>query len=109
MVYAREQFADLELLARVARPDAEVNVLRQGFLLLMTAFDAAVFDLVRIAFRKEFFPPPLPSHCSSSSSPHQSRIIGPQLFADFVHRYAGDHPGLVVDPFHRGTGLAGIK
>ena len=21
----------------------------------------------------------------------------------------GDHPGLVVDPFHRGTGLAGIK
>ncbi len=55
MVYAREQFADLELLARVARPDAEVNVLRQGFLLLMTAFDAAVFDLVRIAFRKKFF------------------------------------------------------
>ncbi len=50
-----EQFADLELLARVAKPDAEVNVLRQGFLLLMTAFDAAVFDLVRIAFRKKFF------------------------------------------------------
>ena len=55
MVYAREQFADLELLARVARPDAEVNVLRQGFLLLMTAFDAAMFDLVRIAFRNKFF------------------------------------------------------
>jgi hypothetical protein len=55
MVYAQEQFADLELLARVSRPDAEVNVLRQGFLLMMTAFDAAVFDLVRIAFRKKFF------------------------------------------------------
>lgn len=55
MVYAREQFADIELLAHVAKPDAEVNVLRQGFLLLMTAFDAAVFDLVRIAFRKNFF------------------------------------------------------
>jgi hypothetical protein len=55
MVYARDQFADLELLARVAQPDAEVNVLRQGFLLLMTAFDAAVFDLVRIAFRTQFF------------------------------------------------------
>jgi hypothetical protein len=55
MVYAQEQFANLELLARVARPDAEVNALRQGFLLLMTAFDAAVFDLVRIAFRKKFF------------------------------------------------------
>ena len=25
MVYAREQFADLDLLARVARPDAEVT------------------------------------------------------------------------------------
>ncbi|MBL8796665.1 MAG: hypothetical protein JNM56_22375 [Planctomycetia bacterium] len=55
MVYAQEQFADLELLARVARPDAEVNVFRQGFLLLMTAFDAAVFDIIRIAFRKKFF------------------------------------------------------
>lgn len=55
LIYAREQFADLELMARVARPDAEINVPRQGFLLLMTAFDAAVFDLVRIAFRKNFF------------------------------------------------------
>ena len=55
MVYAREQFADLEVLARVARPDAEINALRQGFLLLMTAFEAAVFDLVRIGFRKKFF------------------------------------------------------
>lgn len=56
MVYAREQFEEIELLARVARPDAEVNPLRQCFLLLTTAFDAAVFDLMRIAFKKKFFP-----------------------------------------------------
>jgi hypothetical protein len=55
MVYAREQFAEIDLLAHVAKPHAEVNVLRQGFLLLMAAFDAAVFDLVRIAFRRRFF------------------------------------------------------
>lgn len=55
MVYAREQFAVFDLLARAAKPDAEINVVRQGFLLLMTAFDAAVFDLVRIAFRRKFF------------------------------------------------------
>lgn len=55
MVYAREQFEEIEVLVRMATPDAEINVLRQGFLLLMTAFDAAVFDLTRIAFRRKFF------------------------------------------------------
>jgi hypothetical protein len=55
MVYAREQFEEIEVLARMATPDAEINVLRQGFVLMMTAFDAAVFDLTRIAFRRRFF------------------------------------------------------
>ena len=55
MVYAREQFDEIEVLARMATPDAEINVLRQGFLLLMTAFDAAITDLTRFAFRKRFF------------------------------------------------------
>jgi hypothetical protein len=55
MVYAREQFDEIEVLARMANPDAEINVQRQGFVLLMTAFDAAVFDLTRIAFRGKFF------------------------------------------------------
>ena len=44
------------MLSRMAEPDAEINaMLRQGFILLMTAFDAAVFDLARIAFRRKFF------------------------------------------------------
>lgn len=55
MVYARQQFEEIEVLARMATPDAEINVLRQGFVLLMTAFDAAVFDLTRIGFRRKFF------------------------------------------------------
>jgi hypothetical protein len=55
MVYARQQFEEIEVLARMATPDAEINVLRQGFLLLMTAFDAAVFDLTRVALRRRFF------------------------------------------------------
>jgi hypothetical protein len=55
MVYAREQFEEIEVLARMATPHAEINILRQGFVLLMTAFDAAVFDLTRVAFRRRFF------------------------------------------------------
>lgn len=55
MVYAREQFEEIEILARMGVADSEINVLRQGFVLLMTAFDAAVFDLTRIALRRKFF------------------------------------------------------
>jgi hypothetical protein len=43
------------MLARASRPEAEINVQRQGFILLMTAFDAAIFDLVRVALRRDFF------------------------------------------------------
>jgi hypothetical protein len=55
MLYVRNRYADLDLAARMIRPEAEINVLRQGFILLMTAFDAAVFDLVRVAFTRDFF------------------------------------------------------
>jgi hypothetical protein len=51
----QERLRELAIAARVANPDAEINLLRQGFLLLMTAFDAAVFDLLRIAFKERFF------------------------------------------------------
>jgi hypothetical protein len=47
-------FEELLLNARFATPSAEINVLRQGFILLMNAFDAAVFDLVRIKLTKDF-------------------------------------------------------
>jgi hypothetical protein len=50
-----DQFDELKLVARVATADAEINLLRQGFILLMTAFDAAIFDIVRVKFRKDFF------------------------------------------------------
>ena len=53
--YVRQRYADLDLAARMNRPEAEINVLRQGFILLLTAFDAAVFDLVRSAFNRNFF------------------------------------------------------
>lgn len=53
--YALERFEMLQLIGRAASPHAEINVLRQGFLLLMTAFDAAVFDLVRVALSRHFF------------------------------------------------------
>jgi hypothetical protein len=50
------KFEELRLVARISTPGAEISFLRQGFILLMTAFDAAVFDLVRVALRSKFFP-----------------------------------------------------
>jgi hypothetical protein len=35
--------------------DAPVNIHRQAFVLLMTAFDAAVFDIARVALCNDFF------------------------------------------------------
>ena len=55
MVYVRHQFDEIEVLARMATPNAEIDVLRQGFILLMTTFDAAVADLARFKFQQRFF------------------------------------------------------
>jgi hypothetical protein len=55
ILYVRDRYIDLDLAARMIQPKAEINILRQGFILLLTAFDAAVFDLVRVAFTKDFF------------------------------------------------------
>jgi hypothetical protein len=37
-------------------PEKQTSIYRQAFILLMTHFDAAVFDLVRLALRTNFFP-----------------------------------------------------
>lgn len=48
-------FSRFAFAGRIRNPEAEINLLRQGFILLMTAFDAAVFDLMRVALRRDFF------------------------------------------------------
>lgn len=48
-------FERMRFAARLQAPGAEVNIFRQGFLLLMTAFDAAAFDITRAALREHFF------------------------------------------------------
>lgn len=50
-----EVIDEMEMIARTSEQDAEINTLRQSFILLMTAFDAAVFDLVTLALEKDFF------------------------------------------------------
>jgi hypothetical protein len=49
------QFDQIRFAARVSLPDADLNILRQAFILLMTAFDAAIFDLLRVALTGHFF------------------------------------------------------
>ena len=53
--YLIDKQDDFEISLRIATPDAEINVLRQGFILLMTIFDAAIFDLMRVAVTDDFF------------------------------------------------------
>lgn len=53
--YVVSKAGEIEIALRMLKPEAEINVLRQGFILLMTVFDATIFDLMRVALRKEFF------------------------------------------------------
>ncbi len=53
--YTLDRFKTIKAVGRLVEPNAVVGIFRQGFILLMTAFDAAVFDLVRAKLRKDFF------------------------------------------------------
>ena len=55
LAYVLDKFTEFEFALRLTEPETEVSILRQGFVLLMTTFDAAVFDLVRVAVRNDFF------------------------------------------------------
>ena len=53
--YVLDSLTQLGTLRRIGSRRAAIHILRQGFMLLMTAFDAAMFDLLRIALRDHFF------------------------------------------------------
>lgn len=53
--FVTEKADEIEIALRMLKPETEINVLRQGFILLMTIFDATVFDLTRVALQKDFF------------------------------------------------------
>lgn len=46
---------EVEIALRMSDPDAEINTLRQSFILLMTIFDATMFDITRVALKTKFF------------------------------------------------------
>ena len=50
-----DRISELDLVCRAGRVDTDLNVYRQGFLLAMTAFDAAAFDLVRAILTRGFW------------------------------------------------------
>jgi len=53
--YALKQIGDIAIVLRMSTPDAEINVLRQGFITLMTIYDATIFDMIRVALKSDFF------------------------------------------------------
>ncbi len=50
-----DRFEELRIIAAAESKTGVTHILRQGFILLMAAFDATIFDLVRVALRKNFF------------------------------------------------------
>jgi len=52
---ALRKCGQVELAAKLLAPASNLSVLRQAFILLVTAFDAAVFDLARHALQRDFF------------------------------------------------------
>ena len=50
-----KQIGDIAIILRIASPDAEINVLRQGFITLMTIYDATILDMMRVALKNDFF------------------------------------------------------
>ena len=45
----------IDIMIRMSSKDEQLSIVRQGFILLMTVFDATIFDLMRIALNKNFF------------------------------------------------------
>lgn len=53
--YVHAKFDHIRVAVSLSMLEADLNILRQAFILLMTAFDAAIFDLVRQAIKNNFF------------------------------------------------------
>lgn len=61
----KEEFDDLlfivgnlkhiDIMIKMSSKDEQLSIVRQGFILFMTVFDATIFDLMRIALNKNFF------------------------------------------------------
>ena len=43
------------IMIKMSSKDEQLSIVRQGFILFMTVFDATIFDLMRIALNKNFF------------------------------------------------------
>lgn len=52
----QDRFEEFRIIAESGEPSAPLGIMRQSFIALMASFDAAIFDLVRLAFKKDFFP-----------------------------------------------------
>ena len=50
-----ERFNEYRMAKKMREPNGAVDMFRQGFILLMTAFDAAIFDIVRFALQAKFY------------------------------------------------------
>jgi hypothetical protein len=50
----RERFDEIKVIAETGKPGASMGTYRQGFIAMMAAFDAAIFDLVAMAARRRF-------------------------------------------------------
>lgn len=45
----------IDIMMKMSKKDDQLNIVRQGFILLMTIFDSTIFDLMRTALNNNFF------------------------------------------------------
>ena len=51
----RERFEEFKIISESGEASAPLGLMRQAFIAMMASFDAAIFDLIRIALQKDFF------------------------------------------------------
>jgi len=55
LLFVCEKLKHIGIMIKMSSKDEQLSIARQGFILLMTLFDATIFDLMRIALSKNFF------------------------------------------------------
>jgi hypothetical protein len=55
LMYVMNKIEEIEISTRMSNPDNDINILRQSFIVLVTNFDATIFDITRVGLKRNFF------------------------------------------------------
>lgn len=55
LMFILGKLKQIEIMIKMLNKEEQLSIVRQGFILIMTVFDATIFDLIRISLHKNFF------------------------------------------------------